>query len=87
MDLADAITLLLDQIAETQRRIADPAGARARGVLFTQGPWKLDQFTLLIDKILLIDLDATRKQRHAVTSDLPPSDQRALLVRGVALTT
>jgi hypothetical protein len=33
------------------------------------------------------DLDATRKQRHTVTPDLPPSDRRALLVRGVALTT
>ncbi|MGI5430816.1 hypothetical protein [Streptomyces sp. CA-179760] len=50
-------------------------------------PSKLDPFTLLIDEILLIDLDATRKQRHTVTPDLPPSDRRALLVRGVALTT
>ena len=49
-------------------------------------PSKLDPFTLLIDEILLIDLDATRKQRHTVTPDLPPSDRRALLVRGVALT-
>jgi hypothetical protein len=48
-------------------------------------PSKLDPFTLLIDEILLIDLDATRKQRHTVTPDLPPSDRRALLVRGVAL--
>ena len=30
--------------------------------------------TLLIDEILLIDLDATRKQRHTATPDLPPSD-------------
>ncbi|MCX4885171.1 MULTISPECIES: hypothetical protein [unclassified Streptomyces] len=50
-------------------------------------PSKLDPFTPLIDEILLIDLDATRKQRHTVTPDLPPSDRRALLVRGVALTT
>ncbi|MER7407851.1 hypothetical protein ABT373_36595 [Streptomyces sp. NPDC000070] len=50
-------------------------------------PSKLDPFTLLIDEILLIDLDATRKQRHTVTPDLPPNDRRALLVRGVALTT
>lgn len=50
-------------------------------------PSKLDPFTLLIDEILLIDLDATRKQRPTVTPDLPPSDRRALLVRGVALTT
>ncbi|MFF3712863.1 hypothetical protein [Streptomyces phaeochromogenes] len=47
----------------------------------------LFSFRLLIDEILLIDLDATRKQRHTVTPDLPPSDRRALLVRGVALTT
>ncbi|QOV37330.1 hypothetical protein IM697_02440 [Streptomyces ferrugineus] len=43
-------------------------------------PSKLDPFTPLIDEILLIDLDATRKQRHTVTPDLPPSDRRALLV-------
>ncbi|WP_026178597.1 hypothetical protein [Streptomyces hokutonensis] len=50
-------------------------------------PSKLDPFTLLIDEILLSDLDATRKQRHTVTPDPPPSDRRALLVRGVPLTT
>jgi len=50
-------------------------------------PSKRDPFTLLIDEILLIDLDATRKQRHTGTPDLPPSDRRALLVRGVASTT
>ncbi|MFJ1637713.1 MULTISPECIES: hypothetical protein [unclassified Streptomyces] len=50
-------------------------------------PSKLHPFTPLIDEILLIDLDATRKQRHTITPDLPPSDRRALLVRGVALTT
>ncbi|WP_458247187.1 hypothetical protein [Streptomyces sp. MAI_2237] len=47
-------------------------------------PSKQDPFTPLIDEILLIDLDATRKQRHTVTPDLPPSDRRALLVRGAA---
>ncbi|MFF6808269.1 hypothetical protein [Streptomyces sp. NPDC012616] len=50
-------------------------------------PSKLDPFAPLIDEILLIDLDATRKQRHTITPDLPPSDRRTLLVRGVALTT
>ncbi|WP_327722012.1 hypothetical protein OG381_46425 [Streptomyces sp. NBC_00490] len=50
-------------------------------------PAKRDPFTLLIDEILLNDLDATRKQRHTATPDLPPSDRRALLVRGIALTT
>ncbi|MFJ4931618.1 trypco2 family protein [Streptomyces sp. NPDC088736] len=42
MDLADAITLLRDQIAEAQRRIADPAGAGDQGVLFTLGEITLD---------------------------------------------
>ncbi|MER5866652.1 trypco2 family protein [Kitasatospora sp. NPDC002040] len=37
MDLADAVTLLRDQIAEAQSRIADPAGPGERGVLFTLG--------------------------------------------------
>ncbi|MES5824504.1 hypothetical protein [Streptomyces sp. RG80] len=50
-------------------------------------PSKLDPFTPFIDEILLIDLDATREQRHAVTPDLPRSYRRTLLVRGVALTT
>ncbi|MFF4275611.1 hypothetical protein [Streptomyces sp. NPDC001536] len=49
-------------------------------------PSKPDPFTLLIDEILLSDLDAARKQRHTATPDLPPSDRRILLVRGVALT-
>lgn len=42
MDLADAITLLRDQVAEAQDRIADPAGAGDRGVLFTLGEITLD---------------------------------------------
>ncbi|MFH9202550.1 trypco2 family protein [Streptomyces anulatus] len=42
MDLADAITLLRDQVAEAQSRIADPAGAGDRGVLFTLGEITLD---------------------------------------------
>ncbi|AOR31087.1 hypothetical protein BFF78_08560 [Streptomyces fodineus] len=41
MDLADAITLLRDQIAEAQDRIAGPAGGD-RGVLFTLGEITLD---------------------------------------------
>jgi NTP-dependent ternary system trypsin peptidase co-occuring protein len=40
MDLADAITLLRDQIAEAQSRIAAPAGDQ--GVLFTLGEITLD---------------------------------------------
>ncbi|MGW5640907.1 trypco2 family protein [Streptomyces sp. NPDC003832] len=42
MDLADAITLLRDQVAEAQDRIADPAGGGPRGVLFTLGEITLD---------------------------------------------
>lgn len=41
MDLADAITLLRDQVAEAQDRIAAPAGGD-RGVLFTLGEITLD---------------------------------------------
>ncbi|MFE5300686.1 trypco2 family protein [Streptomyces sp. NPDC056632] len=42
MDLADAITLLRDQIAEAQRRIADPTGGGDKGVRFTMGEITLD---------------------------------------------
>ncbi|MFJ3309713.1 trypco2 family protein [Streptomyces sp. NPDC086549] len=44
LDLADAITLLRDQIAEAQFRIASPNGtdARHQGVLFTLGEITLD---------------------------------------------
>ncbi|MFD5633683.1 trypco2 family protein [Streptomyces sp. NPDC127077] len=42
MDLADAITLLRDQIAEAQRRIADPAGGGDQGMRFTMGEITLD---------------------------------------------
>ncbi|MER5386380.1 trypco2 family protein [Streptomyces sp. NPDC002688] len=42
MDLADAITLLRDQVAEAQDRIASPAGGSHRGVLFTLGEITLD---------------------------------------------
>ncbi|MFI9152566.1 trypco2 family protein [Streptomyces sp. NPDC053367] len=42
MDLADAITLLRDQVAEAQDRIADPAGRGDRGVMFTLGEITLD---------------------------------------------
>ncbi|MET8905722.1 trypco2 family protein [Streptomyces sp. NPDC004538] len=37
MDLADAVTLLREQIAEAQGRLADPAGVGDKGVLFTLG--------------------------------------------------
>ncbi|MGW1746946.1 trypco2 family protein [Streptomyces sp. NPDC002092] len=42
MDLADAITLLRDQVAEAQERIADPASGGHQGVLFTLGEITLD---------------------------------------------
>ncbi|MGW0778980.1 trypco2 family protein [Streptomyces sp. NPDC002835] len=42
MDLADAITLLREQVAEAQDRIAVPAGGGDRGVLFTLGEITLD---------------------------------------------
>ncbi|MFI6245390.1 trypco2 family protein [Streptomyces sp. NPDC051016] len=42
LDLADAITLLRDQVAEAQDRIARPAGTGNRGVLFTMGEITLD---------------------------------------------
>ncbi|MEV6549264.1 trypco2 family protein [Streptomyces sp. NPDC051597] len=42
MDLADAITLLRDQVAEAQDRIARPGGDGHRGVLFTLGEITLD---------------------------------------------
>ncbi|MFC8869756.1 trypco2 family protein [Streptomyces sp. NPDC057148] len=42
MDLADAVTLLRDQIAEAQDRIAAPAGQGNKGVLFTLGEITLD---------------------------------------------
>lgn len=42
MDLADAITLLRDQVAEAQDRITDPAGLGDRAVLFTLGEITLD---------------------------------------------
>ncbi|WP_367132211.1 MULTISPECIES: trypco2 family protein [Streptomyces] len=37
MDLADAVTLLREQIAEAQSRLADPAEGGDKGVLFTLG--------------------------------------------------
>ncbi|MEQ6028067.1 trypco2 family protein [Streptomyces salinarius] len=42
MDLADAITLLRNQVAEAQTRIAAPAGDGDQGVLFTLGEITLD---------------------------------------------
>ncbi|MEU9088473.1 trypco2 family protein [Streptomyces sp. NPDC048357] len=41
LDLADAVTLLRDQIAEAQARISGPDGAH-RGVLFTLGEITLE---------------------------------------------
>ncbi|MFC8263976.1 trypco2 family protein [Streptomyces sp. NPDC057291] len=37
MDLADAVTLLREQIAEAQSRLAAPTGGGDKGVLFTLG--------------------------------------------------
>ncbi|WP_433436857.1 hypothetical protein [Nonomuraea sp. CA-141351] len=71
----------------TVNKALTSAWPQPRTTTASAGPSKLDPLKLLIDEILLIDLDATRKQRHTVTPDLPPSDRRALLVRGVALTT
>ncbi|RSO09967.1 hypothetical protein DMH26_00195 [Streptomyces sp. WAC 05379] len=42
MDLADAIALLREQIAEAQDRIASASGGGPRGVLFTLGEITLD---------------------------------------------
>ncbi|WP_301128853.1 trypco2 family protein [Streptomyces cacaoi] len=42
LDLADAIALLRDQVAEAQERIADPSGEGHREVLFTLGEITLD---------------------------------------------
>jgi hypothetical protein len=42
LDLADAITLLRDQIAEAQARLAEPTGLGDRGVRFTMGEITLD---------------------------------------------
>ena len=42
MDLADAVTLLRDQVVEAQRRLADPAGPGHRGTLFTLGEITLE---------------------------------------------
>ncbi|MFJ2828536.1 trypco2 family protein [Streptomyces sp. NPDC087263] len=42
MDLADAIALLRDQVAEAQARVSDPEGAGHRGVLFSLGEITLE---------------------------------------------
>ncbi|MET7888721.1 trypco2 family protein [Streptomyces avermitilis] len=42
LDLADAITLLCDQIAEAQARIADPQGQGNKGVRFGLGEITLE---------------------------------------------
>lgn len=42
LDLADAVTLLRDQVVEAQRRLADPTGAGDQGVLFTLGDITLE---------------------------------------------
>ncbi|WP_339131867.1 trypco2 family protein [Streptomyces sp. f51] len=84
MDLADAIALLRDQIAEAQDRIAAPAGAGHRGVLFTLGEITLDLGLELTGtkgvngglRWSVISLggkkDSGRKTTHTVTVKLQP---------------
>ncbi|MFJ4524025.1 trypco2 family protein [Streptomyces sp. NPDC088810] len=83
MDLADAITLLRDQVAEAQDRIADPAG-RDQGVLFTLGEITLDLGLELTGtkgingglRWSVISLggkkESSRKATHTVTVKLTP---------------
>ncbi|MBC3839367.1 hypothetical protein GXW82_01530 [Streptacidiphilus sp. 4-A2] len=42
LDLADAVTLLRDQVVEARRRLADPTGPGAHGVEFTLGDVTLE---------------------------------------------
>lgn len=42
LDLADAVTLLRDQVVEARRRLANPAGTGNQGVLFTLGDITLE---------------------------------------------
>ncbi|WP_306324388.1 trypco2 family protein [Streptomyces venezuelae] len=42
MDLADAITLLRDQVAEAQSRISRPSGGGDKGVRFALGEIKVE---------------------------------------------
>ncbi|MEV6408954.1 trypco2 family protein [Streptomyces bobili] len=84
MDLADAITLLRDQIGEAQDRIADPAGRGDRGVVFTLGEITLDLGLELTGtkgvngglRWSVISLGGTkesgRKSTHTVTVKLTP---------------
>ena len=60
----------------TVNKALTSAWAQPRTTTASARPSKLDpSFTPLIDEILPIDLDATRKPRHTVTPDLPPSDR------------
>ncbi|MGW0828045.1 trypco2 family protein [Streptomyces sp. NPDC002845] len=84
MDLADAITLLRDQIAEAQDRIAAPAGRGDQGVRFTLGEITLDLGLELTGtkgvngglRWSVISLggkkESSRKATHTVTVKLTP---------------
>jgi hypothetical protein len=84
MDLADAIALLRDQIAEAQDRIANPTGTGHRGVLFTLGEVTLELGLELTGtkgvngglKWSVISLggkkESGRKATHTVTVKLQP---------------
>lgn len=84
LDLADAITLLRDQIAVAQARLADPMGSGDRGVRFTMGEITLDLGLELTDtkgvdgglRWSVISLGAKKesasKATHTVTVKLTP---------------
>ncbi|MFJ2720671.1 trypco2 family protein [Streptomyces sp. NPDC087437] len=86
LDLADAITLLRDQVAEAQARIADPGGSGSahQGVMFTLGEITLELGMELIHtrgvngglRWSVVGLggkkESGNKATHAVTVKLQP---------------
>ncbi|MFD9124547.1 trypco2 family protein [Kitasatospora sp. NPDC059571] len=84
MDLADAIALLREQIAEAQDRIAHPLSPSHQGVLFTLGEITLDLGLELTSakgangglRWSVISLggkkESARKATHTVTVKLQP---------------
>jgi hypothetical protein len=84
LDLADAITLLRDQIAEAQRRIAAPGGPGDKGVRFALGEITLEAglelaHTRGLDgglRFSVVSLggkrEATRTATHTLTVRLSP---------------
>ncbi|MFJ9119265.1 trypco2 family protein [Streptomyces sp. NPDC102394] len=87
LDLADAIELLREQIAEAQRRTADSSGSGDRGVLFTLGEITLELGLELTRtrgadgglRWSVISLggkrEQARKATHTVTVKLRPHDR------------